>query len=351
MFSLLDTSFPRSRGLPGELSGLCDLGLYYERVCTTFGDQAHASHTRVSESLFPDCRATARRREFGRGTADGPQRPPAEHRSSAGRPMAGESHRVYRRSQRQNAQPRPAGPGRHLLPQRGLGLSGLHAVPRGPDDRPLADHHRHVRQRSLSARQRAVHGRSVQRGRLRHGVHRQVASRRARPRQLHPARAAARLGLLEGGRVRSQLQSFPLLRGPLPRETLLAGLRRLRANRGRPNLSSPAGEDRPAVPADGFLWSAALSPRHGPPTIQGFVPAGKDPTRAQRAPRHGSQGSPGSPRLLCPLYGAGPVYRRGDGHAGQCRTGGEHDFGLHRRSRRDAGLARLPADVEASGLG
>ena len=63
--------------------------------------------------------------------------------------------------------------------------------------------------------------------------------------------------------------------GDCPRKALLAGLRCLRPNRGCPAVSPPPGKGRPAIPAHGFLWSAALSPPDGPAAYKDLYPPEK----------------------------------------------------------------------------
>ena len=122
--------------------------------------------------------------------------------------------------------------GRPELPQRGFGLPGLHALPRRADDRPLPDLHRHVPQRRLPARAaRSASPRSSARPVTPRPTSASGIST-ATDAVLHPARAPAGLGLLEGRRVRPQLQPLALLHGRLEREAVLGRLRRVRPDQG-----------------------------------------------------------------------------------------------------------------------
>jgi hypothetical protein len=79
------------------------------------------------------------------------------------RRVAGHSDRLRRRPKCQDAQPGSPCQTRVDFLQRGLGLPGLHPVPRRPDDRTIPNFHRDVPQRPLSSLRGIVHGRDFQR--------------------------------------------------------------------------------------------------------------------------------------------------------------------------------------------
>ena len=107
--------------------------------------------------------------------------------------------------------PRPFSQALLELPQRHLGGSGVHALSRGSDHGAISDSRRACSSTTPICRTTSYAWQRCIGLPLRDRIHRQVASRRPWARLLYPAREAARLGLLESSRVRSQLQPFALL--------------------------------------------------------------------------------------------------------------------------------------------
>ncbi len=169
-------------------------------------------------------------------------------------------------TKRAHAQPRPAGRRKPEPGQCGVELPALHALSRQPAHRAVSADARPLRQRRAARSERGQPGEGVCIRRLRHGLHRQVACGRPRPRRADPSGAPPGVPVLEGAGVHPRLQPFGILRRRFRSAALLGRLRRHRPDaRGaalHPGTRQP--QSVPAACSPGGRRTTHTAPRPNP---------------------------------------------------------------------------------------